>query len=30
MKHDLQIFNLIKQEEERQTTGIELVHYLFL
>ena len=25
MKHDLQIFNLIKKEEERQTTGIELI-----
>ena len=25
MKQDLQIFNLIKQEEERQTTGIELI-----
>ena len=25
MKQDLQIFNLIKKEEERQTTGIELI-----
>ena len=25
MKHDLQIFNLIKKEEERQTNGIELI-----
>ena len=25
MKQDLRIFNLIKQEEERQTTGIELI-----
>ena len=25
MKQDLQIFNLIKQEEERQTMGIELI-----
>jgi hypothetical protein len=25
MKQDLQIFNLIKQEEDRQTTGIELI-----
>ena len=25
MKQDLQIFNLIKKEEERQTSGIELI-----
>ena len=25
MKQDLQIFNLIKQEDERQTSGIELI-----
>ena len=25
MKHDLQIFNLIKKEDERQTNGIELI-----
>ena len=25
MKQDLQIFNLIKQEEDRQTMGIELI-----
>ena len=25
MKQDLQIFNLIKKEEERQTNGIELI-----
>lgn len=25
MKHDLQIFNLIKKEEDRQTNGIELI-----
>ena len=25
MKQDLQIFNLIKKEEERQTAGIELI-----
>ena len=25
MKQDLQIFNLIRQEEDRQTSGIELI-----
>ena len=25
MKQDLQIFNLIKKEEDRQTSGIELI-----
>ncbi len=25
MKQDVQIFNLIKKEEERQTSGIELI-----
>ena len=25
MKQDLQIFNLIKKEESRQTSGIELI-----